>query len=297
MLDFVEKLVGAGEFARRADVGAYRHRGYFVRRRLVVDTGYLDILEAVINEDRVPFFGLVALFDVFVRLEAVRARHSAHLHIELAVFKEHIGVADRDLGVFRAAECVRAKARHILLEFDDVAVFRFSYHFRRKGFLNADRRHFHRLERTAGALHYLCAVPRAVVVVWIFVFAELCARVVMLAVADAIEEDRAFRAAPRRVGNDLFDRAVGIGDLQLAYHFRPVTPRCRFGVPRVLGKTVIPSVAEHDGNDVFPRCEFVAHVVSQVHIVFREIGESGREHVVACVCTVDPALVVTESAY
>ena len=113
----------------------------------------------MINEDRVPFFRRVALFDIFIRLEAVTSRHSAHLHIKLAVLKEHIGMTDRDFRVLCAFENVFAEARHILTEVDGVAVFRFPYFLRRKALVYFYRRHFHCPQNSAGALYDFRALP------------------------------------------------------------------------------------------------------------------------------------------
>ena len=106
-----------------------------------------------------PFFGLVALFDIFIRLEAVTSRHPAHLHIELAVLKEHIGMTDCDFRVLCAPENVFAEARHILPEVDGIAVFRLPYFLRRKAFIYFYRRHFHCPQSAARALYDFRALP------------------------------------------------------------------------------------------------------------------------------------------
>ena len=198
-----------------------------------------------------PFFGRITLFDVFIRLKTVTACHSAHLHIKLAVIKQHIRMTNSYFSVFCAFENIFTKARHILTEIHCITVFRFPDLFRRKCFIDLYRRKLHCAKNSARTFYYFCVLPRGIVVIRAFPIAKLKTRVVMLAVSYAVEEYRTLTALPRRIGHYLFGSAVVICQFKLTYHFRPMTPCRRACVPRVVRKAVIPAVAQNDGNRVF----------------------------------------------
>ena len=105
MLELAEKLVGASKGADVRNVRAERERRHVGENGLVIDTGHLNVLEAVVCKDRIPNLFAVALFDVFIRLEFAAANEAAdRARVDLAVILENVGITEGDLRACGASD-------------------------------------------------------------------------------------------------------------------------------------------------------------------------------------------------
>ena len=297
VLKSVQKIVRAGEAADITDVGADRHADDIRKLRLVIRARNLNILEAVVNEARMPRFGLVALFDVFIRLEfAALDKARERPEVQLVVLGQHIGITENKLRSRFAVEGIFTEAGKVLTDVECPAVFRFPFLFCGEFLINADRLHFLCTENTAGALVDLDSFPIGVVVICVAPIAELETRVVKFAVTNGSKGDRTEGCLPGAVGDHRLHRTVLAIDLQLANDLGPVSPRRGRCVPCIHDEAVVEAVTERNADRVFTHAKLVGHVILHIVGFLVVTGIRGGEDIVARLFAVDEAFKITETA-
>ena len=207
----------------------------------------LHIAEAVIYELRRPFLRPVALFDIFVRLEFPGAHKAADVLLfhMLSVPGQVLAVAQHNLAACGAIGRQAHLACKILAQVEDPApLLRAVCVHGRKLLHHAYRLHLSRAQHAAGAAHQLGVLPAVCAVRALAPSRQLQPRVVPLAIADGIERDGPGRGFPACIAADAVLCTVGVCDIQLTQQLGHRTPACLTDVPRILGETVVPAVAQ-----------------------------------------------------